>query len=534
MVDRVFFKEDPAEPNELFWAVIQSVRRAFEAPFFTALREYAQSPVAVFHALPLSRGKSVAGSQWAREFAEFYGEGYFAGETSSTMAPLDSLFSPKRHLREAMELAAEAFGADRTRFVTNGTTGANSIVYQATLKPGDLVLLDRNCHKSHHYAAVQTGAEVVYMEPLHVDDYGISALVPMETILSAVKKYKDLNEVKEHKDKAKMLVLTHPTFDGLCYDPKEIMARVHQLDKNIVFLFDEAWFAYGIFHPDFRKYSTMAAARELRSEGTKTIRVYVTQSIHKTLSAMRQASMIHMLGPKDFLDNPALEESVISHTTTSPNVHLLASLDVARMQVQMEGFDRLRTARSIAERIRDGLSSSAVRPLTLKELARELVDTAEVGLDPLKITLCCEGIPGMKFRDEVLYKQRGIQINKYSHNTVMILVTIGTTHSMADHLVRSLRDWRPAEGAKRPSKIRIPRFSGFAEGYEGKIDGAGNLASAYYQRFSREPRNVCCLTALKRKRRPPRRSSVLIRPVIPFSSRGRSSPTSVWNIWLAA
>jgi arginine/lysine/ornithine decarboxylase len=107
-------------------------------PRFTALREYSQQPTSVFHALPISRGKSIVNSPWASDMADFYGMNIFLAETSATSGGLD--------------LAARAFGAQRTYFVTNGTSTANKIVAQSMITPGDIVLVDRNCHKSHHYA----------------------------------------------------------------------------------------------------------------------------------------------------------------------------------------------------------------------------------------------------------------------------------------------------------------------------------------------------------------------------------------------
>ena len=130
------------------------------------------------------------------------------------------------------------------------------------------------------------------------------------------------------------------------------------------------------------------------------------------------------------------------------------------MQAEMEGFDRLRAALlsrtgsvqdflPVAEAAQGGGSST-----------KELLEGKEVELDPLKITLHCESVSGIGFEKDALYKERGIQVNKVSHNTVLILVTIGTTQSMADHLIRSLKDWRPEPAEKKLTEIKpIPQFS---------------------------------------------------------------------------
>ena len=474
-IERLFYKNDPTEINELLLAIIEAVREKTSTPFFSSLRSYSKEPKVVFHALPLSRAKSVAGSQWTKDFVEFYGEGYFAGETSSTMPPLDTLFDPGYSLRSAMNRAAKAFSADKTLFVTNGTTGGNSIVYGIHLKPGDLIILDRNCHRSHHYAAIQCGAQVSYMEPEHIDVYGVSSIVSMSTILETV---------QEHRESVKMLVLTHPTFDGICYDPYEIIKNVIKIKNDIVFHFDEAWFAYGNFHCDFRARTAMAASLKLRYEGIEA-RVYATQSIHKTLSAMRQGSMIHIREPKFTPElKSAIEESINSHTTTSPNVHIMASLDVARMQAEIEGYDLLNKALSIADWIRNTFNddSMPIRALKLEDLTtKSLRNENNAFLDPLKITLKVDGLPAAKFKKDELYAEMGIQTNKYSNNTVLILVTIGTTWSMADHLVRSLLSWKPALRKNIISSEieNIPLFSGFSPKFKGTKESIGKICDAW-------------------------------------------------------
>ena len=104
----------------------------------------------MFHALPISQGKSIVNSHWIRDMVSFYGLDIFMAETSATTGGLDSLLEPIGPLRDAQLLAAEAFGSRQTYFVTNGTSTANKIVVQALLAPGDIALVDRNCHQSHH------------------------------------------------------------------------------------------------------------------------------------------------------------------------------------------------------------------------------------------------------------------------------------------------------------------------------------------------------------------------------------------------
>jgi Orn/Lys/Arg decarboxylase, major domain len=146
---RIFHRDDFLE---LHLSILRRVAARHQMPFFTALTSYSRQPTGVFHALPISRGKSVVNSPWIRQMSDFYGLNMFLAETSATSGGLDSLLDPSGPIKKAQELAARAFGADRTFFVTNGTSTANKIVVQSMITPGDVVLVDRNCHKSHHYA----------------------------------------------------------------------------------------------------------------------------------------------------------------------------------------------------------------------------------------------------------------------------------------------------------------------------------------------------------------------------------------------
>ncbi|MBS0344165.1 MAG: ornithine decarboxylase, partial [Proteobacteria bacterium] len=159
---RIFFGEE--DHIELYSAIMKGVGERHRTPFFHALRDYAKQPTGVFHALPLARGKSIMNSNWIGDLAQFYGMNLFMAETSATSGGLDSLLDPVGPLKLAQEYAARAFGARRTYFATNGTSTCNKIVVQALVRPDDIVLVDRNCHKSHHYGLVLAGAQVAYLD----------------------------------------------------------------------------------------------------------------------------------------------------------------------------------------------------------------------------------------------------------------------------------------------------------------------------------------------------------------------------------
>ena len=172
---RIFDRRDLLE---LHLTILQGVAERYEMPFFTALRGYSRQPTGVFHALPISRGKSVVNSPWIHQMSDFYGLNIFLAETSATSGGLDSLLDPSGPIKKAQQLAARAFGAEQTFFVTNGTSTANKIVVQSIITPGDVVLVDRNCHKSHHYALVLGGAQVTYLDSYPLDQFSMYGAVP--------------------------------------------------------------------------------------------------------------------------------------------------------------------------------------------------------------------------------------------------------------------------------------------------------------------------------------------------------------------
>lgn len=267
-----------------------------------------------------------------------------------------------------MDKAAVTWNANQTYFVTNGTSTANKIVVQALTRPGDIVLIDRNCHKSHHYGLVLAGAYPMYLDAYPLPQYAIYGAVPLRTIKQALL---DL-EAAGQLHRVRMLLLTNCTFDGVVYNPRRVMEEVLAIKPDICFLWDEAWYAFATAVPWARQRTAMIAAERLeqmlstaeyaeeyrnwcasmdgvdRSEwvdhrllpdpNRARVRVYATHSTHKSLSALRQASMIHVRD-QDFkaLTRDAFGEAFLTHTSTSPNQQLLASLDLARDRLTSKG-----------------------------------------------------------------------------------------------------------------------------------------------------------------------------------------------------
>ncbi|MEH6609795.1 MAG: ornithine decarboxylase [Halioglobus sp.] len=396
---------------------IQSVvlRRA-ATPFADTLRDYVHGGRDAWHTPGHSGGDSLRDSPWVGDFIGMMGEHIFSTDLSVSVQVLDSLLEPHSVIQESQALAAKAFGADHTFFVTNGTSTANKVIVQHLMGGGGKVIVDQACHKSIHHAIILFGVVPVYLQASVNTQYSFYGPVPKSRIFSAIDANPD----------AGMLILTSCTYDGFYYDLAPIIARAHA--AGIKVLIDEAWYAHGRFHPDLRPNALDSGAD------------YVTQSTHKMLSAFSQASMIHVSDP-DF-DEHRFRENLNMHTSTSPQYAMIASLDVARKQMSMEGFSRLSLCIDIASRLRFAIDQTGVfSVLKLADMIPEELLGDNISLDPTKLTIACSrsGLTARKIQ-LALFEHYGIQVEKVTHNTVSILVTLGTTESKVLRLLRALQE----------------------------------------------------------------------------------------------
>jgi arginine decarboxylase len=555
---RIFYNSE--DFTELHLNTLRGVSARYETPFFSALKEYSKKPTGVFHALPISRGKSIARSHWIQDMGTFYGPNIFLAETSATSGGLDSLLEPSGPIKRAQELAARAFGAKQTYFATNGTSTCNKIVVQALVQPGDIVLVDRDCHKSHHYGLVLAGAEVVYLDSYPLHAWSMYGAVPLREIKKQLLDLKAAGEL----DRVRMLLLTNCTFDGIVYNVERVMEECLAIKPDLVFLWDEAWFAFARFSPTYRQRTAMHCAEMLRkrygsdecranykkwakSAPTDTkgmlesrlmpdpekvrVRVYATQSTHKTLTSLRQGSMIHV-NDQDFRGQveQAFREAYMTHTSTSPNYQIIASLDVGRRQVELEGFEFVQKQIEAAMVMRRAISIHPLLKKYFKVLAvgdmvpapfrasgidvywdedrgwSQLWDAwsnDEFVLDPTRVTITTghTGIDGNTFKTKYLMDKYGIQVNKTSRNTVLFMTNIGTTRSSVAYLIEVLvkiareldaqnEDASPMEQKAFANRVHslteelpsLPDFSRFHEAFlsHGTRTVAGNLRSAFF------------------------------------------------------
>ncbi len=255
---RVFYNQE--DYMELHLNILSGVNSRYKTPFFTALKEYSKQPTGVFHAMPISRGKSIIRSNWIRDMGDFYGMNIFLAETSATSGGLDSLLEPHGPIKKAQELAARAFGSKHTFFATNGTSTCNKIVVQAIVQPGDIVLVDRDCHKSHHYGMVLSGARLSISTAIRCLNTRCMARFRSKEIKHRLLELKKAGKL----DRVRMLLLTNCTFDGIVYNVERVMEECLAIKPDLVFLWDEAWFAFARFGPTYRQRTAMHVAETLR------------------------------------------------------------------------------------------------------------------------------------------------------------------------------------------------------------------------------------------------------------------------------
>ena len=258
-IRRVFYALE--EMLELHLAILEGLADRYETPYFDNLKKYAQRPIGTFHALPIARGKSVFKSNWIRDMGEFYGANLFLAESSATTGGLDSLLEPTGNIKVAQEKAARAFGGDHAFFVTNGTSTSNKIIHQAVCQPGDIVLIDRDCHKSHHYGLVLAGAQPYYIDAFPLTQYSMYGSLAIKPITDALKQLKAEGKL----DKVRMLVLTNCTFDGHVANVERTMLECLAIKPDLIFLWDEAWFGFARFSPFLRRRTAMGATAKLRA-----------------------------------------------------------------------------------------------------------------------------------------------------------------------------------------------------------------------------------------------------------------------------
>jgi lysine decarboxylase len=375
-------------------------------PYFDVLLDYVDSGVIPFHTPGHMQGKGMD-----RKLRDFLGDNVLAIDLTQIRG-LDDLLQPSEAIAEAQELAAEAYGAEHSFFLINGSTSGNQIMMMTAVNPGEKIALPRNSHKSAMGGLIMSGAHPIWMQPeideeLHVDD-----TVTVETVRRTLDAHPDLAAV----------YVVSPTYYGVAADLAGIAGVVHE--RGLPFLVDEAWGPHFHFHPAL-PLDALAAGADL-----------CVNSTHKMLGSLSQTAMLHQQGARVRLDR--LKAVVKLFLSTSPNLVLVASLDVARRQMAVEGSALLSRTIELAEDTRRRLNEiEGVYCFGEERVGRPGV----FDLDPTKITITVKDLGYTGYEaEEILRRRYNVQCELADLFNCLALFTIGTTQEAADRLVYGVKE----------------------------------------------------------------------------------------------
>jgi arginine decarboxylase len=322
-------------------AAVDRYREQLLPPFALALARYSRLREYSWSAPGHQGGIGFTKLPVGRAFFDFYGENLFRTDMGIERGQLGSLLDHTGPIADSEAYAARVFGAHRSYNVVGGTSESNRTIMQACMKEGDVVVCDRNCHKSIEQGLMLTGALPVYMVPTR-NRYGIIGPIhPEEMAKEAIQtKIADspLTGSAASKD-PRYAVLTNCTYDGLCYNAAEAQDILAQSSPRVHF--DEAWYGYARFNPIYADHYAMRGNANDHAEDAPT--VFATHSTHKLLTALSQASYIHVRDGRDAIPHDRFNQSYMMHATTSPLYAIIASNDIASAMMDGAGGEMLTT-----------------------------------------------------------------------------------------------------------------------------------------------------------------------------------------------
>lgn len=462
-------------------------------PFFKALVQHTAQSNYSWHTPGHGGGVAYRKSPVGQAFHQFFGENTLRSDLSVSVPELGSLLDHTGPLAEAEARAARNFGADHTFFVINGTSTANKIVWHSMVGRDDLVLVDRNCHKSILHSIIMTGAIPLYLCPER-NELGIIGPIPLsEFSKESIQAKIDASPLARGRaPKVKLAVVTNSTYDGLCYNAEMVKQALG--DSVEVLHFDEAWYAYAAFHEFYAGRYGMGTQYDEHSP-----LVFTTHSTHKLLAAFSQASMIHVQdGGQRQLDRDRFNEAFMMHISTSPQYGIIASLDVASAMMEgpagrsliQETFDEALSFRRALANVRrnltpedwwfsiwqpgaaDGADSLTTADWVLQPDADwhgfcEVADDY-VLLDPIKVTLVMPGLNAAgKLEPQgipaaVVSKflwERGLVVEKTGLYSFLVLFSMGITKGKWSTLLTELLEFKRSYDANLPLIDVLPSIA---------------------------------------------------------------------------
>ena len=469
-------------------------------PFFHALVNYAQDGSYSWHCPGHSGGVAFLKSPVGRMFHQFFGENMLRADVCNSVDELGQLLDHTGPVPASERNAARIFNCDHLFFVTNGTSTSNKIVWHSTVAPDDIVVVDRNCHKSVLHAIVMTGAIPVFLMPTR-NHFGIIGPIPLEEFKpdNIRKKIKANPFARNKKAKPRVLTITQSTYDGILYNVETIKAM---LDGEIDTLhFDEAWLPHAAFHDFYRDMHAIGLGRKPCKESM----VFSTQSTHKLLAGLSQASQILVQDSEaNKLDRDCFNEAYMMHTSTSPQYAIIASCDVAAAMMEppggtalveesiSEALDFRRAMRKVDEEWGADWWFKVWGPDFLVEEGMAARDDWMLGtddrwhgfgnlapgfnmLDPIKATIITPGLglegdfaeSGIPAAIVTKYlAENGVVVEKTGLYSFFIMFTIGITKGRWNTMVTELQQFKDDYDKNQPLWRVLPEFVAKHTSYE--------------------------------------------------------------------
>ncbi len=461
-------------------------------PFFRALTHYAADGSYSWHCPGHSGGVAFLKSPVGQMFHQFFGENMLRADVCNAVEELGQLLDHTGPVAASERNAARIFNADHLFFVTNGTSTSNKIVWHSTVAPGDVVVVDRNCHKSILHAITMTGAIPVFLTPTR-NHYGIIGPIPLEEFRweNIQKKIEAHPFAREAKRPPRVLTITQSTYDGILYNVETIKSM---LDGRIDTLhFDEAWLPHAAFHSF---YKDMHAIGRDRPRPQKSM-LFSTQSTHKLLAGLSQASQILVQESVERkLDRDVFNEAFLMHMSTSPQYAIIASCDIAAAMMEppggtalveesiLEALDFRRAMRKVEQ---DFGGSWWFKVWGPERLAEEGIGSREDWmlrdnerwhgfgnlapgfnmLDPIKATIITPGLdvegdfsdPGIPAAIVTKYlAEHGVIVEKTGLYSFFIMFTIGITKGRWNTLLTALQQFKDDYDRNQPLWRVLPEF----------------------------------------------------------------------------
>ncbi|WP_028782629.1 aminotransferase class I/II-fold pyridoxal phosphate-dependent enzyme [Thalassobacillus devorans] len=398
-----------------------------KTPLFSGLLAHTEKNPIQFHIPGHKKGKGMD-----EAFRQFIGDNALSIDLIN-IEPLDDLHHPQGIIKEAQDLAAEAFGADYTFFSVQGTSGAIMTMVMSVCHPGDKIIVPRNVHKSVTTAIIFSGATPIFIHPELDEQLGISHGITPEAVNRALEAHPD----------AKGVLVINPTYFGIAADLSKIVEVAHAYDVPV--LVDEAHGVHIHFHDEL-PLSAMQAEADLAAT-----------SVHKLGGSMTQSSVLNL---KEGLVSHERVQAVLSMlTTTSTSYLLLASLDTARRQLAVKGKAMIDQTIILAERTRKAINQLPGLYCVGKEI---LGSDATFDYDPTKLIISVKELGLTGYDVEVwLRRNYNLEVELSDLYNILCLITPGDSIEETDVLVHALRELassRPVLKANEEIKVKVPEI----------------------------------------------------------------------------